>query len=331
MYENYSPFVKERETLDNGFSAGWGFHFRPSEEYVIDCHAHSGFGGNAAEYKALLDKWFEYAEPFRLQKIVLLLDKYSQMEVMPELMSIDERVQWMLFPRSAKPCPTLIRRSKELGACGLKLHNYDIMKGLDTIETWNDPRWQETFEWANAEKFPILWHVTQRTSYSPYHGGGNNAYFSEGQKRGSTVTNQMLLDRLCDLMRKYPELPIIGAHQMYLGLPKLSALFDEFENLYIDTSVGFYLRWCDDLNDDDRRLYHDFFLKYYDRILFGTDTDINVGSIGMYQQQTFMNHLRFIHKLDLPYDILQAVLYKNSEKMFGMPPSDSARKYNTRP
>jgi len=331
MYTNYSPYIKQRETLDGGFSAGWGFHFRPSEEYVIDCHAHCNFEGTAREFKELIDSWFDYAEPFRLQKIVLFIETASQMEVMPELMAIDERVQWMLFPRSAEPCPTLIRRSKELGACGIKLHNYDIMKGIDPIEIWDDPRWQEVFEWANAEKFPILWHVTQRVSYSPYHGGGNNAYFSEGQKRGRVVTNVQLLDNLKSLMRKYPDIPIIGAHQMYLGLDRLAELFDEFPNLFIDTSVGFYLRWCDELNEHDRKPYHDFFMKYSDRILFGTDTEINVGSIGMYQQQTLMNHLRFIHRLDLPYDILQDVLYRNSEKMFNLPPSDSARKYNTRP
>ena len=45
----------------------------------------------------------------------------------------------------------------------------------------------------------------------------------------------------------------------------------------------------------------------------------------------FKNHLRFIHKLDLPYDVLQDVCYRNSERVLGIPPSTSARKHNTRP
>jgi len=329
--ENYSPYIKMREELDGGFSKGWGFHFRPSEEYVIDCHAHSGFIGDAKEYKALLDGWFGYTEAYRQQKIVLFIEKPAQVDVMPELMKIDNRVQWMYFAKSAYPCTELLKRTKELGACGVKLHNYDIMKGIDPIEIWEDPEWQEFFKWANEEKFPILWHVTQRTSYSPYHGGGNNAYFCEGIRRNRIVTNTQLLDQLKDLMRRYPDIPIIGAHQMYLGLDRLAELFDEFPNLYIDTSVGFFLRWCDDLEECDRKPYHDFFVKYHDRILFGTDTDIVPAGICQYQFEGFKNHLRFIHKLDLPNDVLQDVCYRNSERVLGIPPSTSARKHNTRP
>jgi len=329
--KEYSPYIKDRAVMDDGFSKGWGSHFRPSEEYVIDCHAHSGFEGNAAAYKALVDSWFNMTEAYRQQKIILFVDKPSQTEIMPELMKLTDRVQWMYFAKSGMPCPSLLRRTKELGACGIKLHNYDIMKGIDPIIIWDDPKWQEVFEWADAERFPIIWHVTQRVSYSPYHGGGFNSYFSEGEKRGRSATNAELLEQLKGIMRKFPNIPIIGAHQMYMAPDRLAELFDEFENLHIDTSVGYYLRWCDELEERDRIPYHDFFVKYHDRILFGTDTDLVPEGICDYQKETFKNHLRFIHKLDLPYDVLQDVMYRNSERLMHIPQSESARKHNTRP
>ena len=31
----HSPFVALRDTIDNGFSGGWGLHFQPSEEYWL--------------------------------------------------------------------------------------------------------------------------------------------------------------------------------------------------------------------------------------------------------------------------------------------------------
>ena len=59
LYTPYSPYVKEREILDNFFSKGWGFHFPPSEEYVIDCHAHCQItSGKMEEIIETLDSCF---------------------------------------------------------------------------------------------------------------------------------------------------------------------------------------------------------------------------------------------------------------------------------
>jgi len=327
----HSIYVKERETLDNGFSAGWGLHFQPAEEYVIDCHTHTDFEGTAEEFKALLDRWFFYTEAYRQQKIVLFVETESQMESMAELMKIDGRVQWMLYLPADKPRFEWVKKSKKLGACGLKIHSHTIMKGEVPFECFYSPDWQGIFKFIEDNDMPALWHVTQRVSYSPYHGGGFNAYFSEGQKKGINVTNEMLLKQLCDVLEAYPKLNIIGAHQLYLGIPALSELFDKYTNLYIDSSVGYFVRWCDTIYDDDRELYYEFFNKYPEKILFGTDSHIAPNAIGEYQKETFCNHLRFIHQLRLPYDVLEMVCHKNAERLLKIPPSSSSRKYNTRP
>ena len=178
---------------------------------------------------------------------------------------------------------------------------------------------------------PVLWHVTQRVSYSPYHGGGYNPYFSEGHEKGIDVTNQQLLDQFCEIMDKYPDIPIIAAHQLYLGLDRMAELMDKYPQLTFDTTVGFFTRWCDTLYEADREVYYDFFMKYADRLLFGTDTDLKPDAIGPYQVEAFACHLRFIHQLRLPYEELQLVLYKNCERVLGLPASSSARKHNSRP
>jgi hypothetical protein len=36
----HSPDVKERLTSDEGFSAGWGMHFKPVEKCWLDIHTH---------------------------------------------------------------------------------------------------------------------------------------------------------------------------------------------------------------------------------------------------------------------------------------------------
>jgi len=83
--------------------------------------------------------------------------------------------------------------------------------------------------------------------------------------------------------------------------------------------------------EEDRVIYYDFFMKYADRLLFGTDTDLTPEAVNHYQVEAFACHLRFIHQLRLPYDELQKVLYQNCERVLGLPPSSSARKHNARP
>jgi len=69
------------------------------------------------------------------------------------------------------------------GVVGLKLHNAGIMKGEAGPEIWLSEEWSKVFELVERSGIPILWHVTQRVSYSPYHGGGFNSYWAEGQER----------------------------------------------------------------------------------------------------------------------------------------------------
>ena len=65
----YSPDVLERETADNGFSSGWGFHFQPSEKYWIDCHVHARRMPNLQEY---VDRWFDWSFAWRQAKLITI-------------------------------------------------------------------------------------------------------------------------------------------------------------------------------------------------------------------------------------------------------------------
>jgi predicted TIM-barrel fold metal-dependent hydrolase len=328
----YSPYVKDRETLDNGFSKGWGFHFPPSEEYVIDCHTHCRVpSGRKEDIIDALDRWFFYTEAYRQQKLIALVQEKDQFPVYQEVSAEDSRIHWMFWPATDEPDLEAVKQAYEMGACGLKLHNHRIMKGEVPFDIWYSPAWQEIFTFLNEKKVPVLWHVTQRVSYSPYHGGGYNPYFSEGHEKGIDVTNQQLLDQFCKIMDKYPDIPVIAAHQLYLGLDRMAELMDKYPQLTFDTTVGFFTRWCDTIYEADREVYYDFFMKYADRLLFGTDTDLKPDAIGPYQVEAFACHLRFIHQLRLPYEELQLVLYKNCERVLGLPASSSARKHNSRP
>ncbi len=327
----HSPFVKERETVDNGFSRGWGFHFQPSEEYWVDCHNHMGSVKTVNEVLRMIDQWFSRLDAFRLGKSLFISDDFSSFEVLKSAAEVDDRFAWLVHIPFDKPDIEVFKKALDNRAVGLKLHNAPIMKGEGDPECWFKDEWAEIFRLAESSGVPVLWHVTQRVSYSPYHGGGENAYWSEGHKKGVTFTNEDLLAIFLKILEMYPKLKVIGAHQLHIGLERLSTLLDRYQNLYIDTSCGFYLRWADTLYEEDRRILWEFFMKYRDRILFGTDSGVAPDKIDEYLVQGFLCHARFINQLRLPYDVLQLVSHKNAETVFGLSPVSSARRGNVRP
>ena len=83
--------------------------------------------------------------------------------------------------------------------------------------------------------------------------------------------------------------------------------------------------------EEDREIYYAFVMKYADRLLFGTDTDMRPDTINFYQVEAFLCHLRFIHQLRLPHEQLQMILYRNTERILGLPASTGVRKHNSRP
>jgi len=332
--EPYSPYVKQRETLDNGFSKGWGFYFHPNEEYWFDVHSHLGPVKSHSELYKLLDEWFARLDAFRLGRLLLispLPEDPDKFEIYRNLTNQDARFNWIFRMNFDRPDLDLFKKALECKAIGLKLHNSPIMKGQASPDIWLGNEWSRIFSLAEEKNIPVLWHVTQRVSRSPYHGGGENAYWSEGWKKGVKFTNEDLLQVCLKLLEKYKNLKIIGAHQFYVGLDRLASLFESHENLFVDTSVGFYLRWADDLYENDREILRNFFIKYQDRILFGSDSILTPGGIDEYLVQAFLCHARFISKLRLPYDVLEKVAHKNTEKLFGLKTMTAERRGNARP
>lgn len=329
--EFYTPDLLRRETEEDGFSKGYGFHFPPCEQFWTDCHNHlSGWKTHADIYR-LLDEWFAELDAYRLGKVLAIAKPEDDFQVLSDVSKQDRRFGWLVYITADKPDVKILENAIKNNCIGLKLHNNIIMKGLVKPDVWYDDEWDRIFSLAQEAGLPLLWHVTQRITDSPYHGGSYNAYFGEGRERGVKFGNQMLLDISLDILKKYPGIKLLGAHQLYMGIQNLARLFDEYENLYIDTSCGFYLRWADRMFDEERHIYRDFIRTYEDRILFGTDSALNFGGVDEYLVQSFLCHARFINHLRLPDQTLQKVAHENAEKLFGVGPVEYARRGNVRP
>jgi len=322
--------VARRETEDDGFSQGWGFHMLPSERYWVDSHCHFN-APTADEGREAITRWFERLTAWRLGQFVGIGATPTTIATFAEL-GRDPRLIWLLQLRHDNPDLAACRKALDLGAGGLKLHNAPIITTAADYHVWENEAWAAVFAELDRRQKVVLWHVTQRMTASAYNGGGLQAYWGEGRKRGVSFTNEDLLQAHLRLVRAYPHIPFIGAHQHYLGLERLDSLLRDYPNLYIDTSVGGIVRWGDELYPEDRERWADFVVRHADRILFGTDSGVgSTGTLFEVNVQAFLNHARFVHQLHLPDTVLQKVAWANAARLYGREELPSARRSSVRP
>ena len=326
----------KREYLDGGFSKGWGMHFKPVADYFYDSHTHyheKHFpGGDIPD--ALLSKKDEMNE-LGIKKAMIFFKVYDHNGWQPQegnvgpFYLIDDIIKnkeffnsqdsffWGPYLRYLDPNLGIIKKGIEAGASCIKLHNAHIITDGAEPEIWFSEEWDKAFKEIEKTGLPVVWHVTQRRSECKYRKVGADSYWKDGVKKGITYSNEELLQVFLKVVEKYPAIKFVGAHQLHIGWERLGELFDKYPNLYTDTSMGCFLNPDDDFYPDDYNYLRDFFIKYADRLMFGTD---------IYYEKCverdfkfhFENrgHIRFINKLNLPEDVLQKIAYKNAEMIY---------------
>lgn len=333
----HSPDVAERETSDGGFSSGWGMHFMPTASGIADVHGHIQFE-SFGDAEGIVKRHMDLVRPLGVTHSVACTPIMSTPQYACERQGFSvpclsgrsalapyfdvarksHVLALMLFLHYANPDLELLKWSAAQGACAVKLHNAPLIVNAADPEIWFSGQWSEAFAEMERLGLPVLWHVTQRLAGCPYTGGGRNTYWKDGWVKGVKYTNEDLLQIYLKTVRKYPGIPFISAHQLHLGWDRLAVLFDEYPNLYIDTSVGCFVREGDRMYEHDIRTIRDFFIRYSGRILFGTDYFITDGSTEFddgEKKAIIQGHIRFIRQLRLPSDTLDSVFQGNAARL----------------
>jgi len=333
----YSPDVGERNTSDGGFSKGWGAHFPPCEEYWYEAHTHlNNEECGDINISEILSAHENMLDEFGVKKSAFIIKVFDEKtgwkpdgsetgkffpceQVFGEtkFLKNQDRFFWAPWIRYNDPNLTLLNNCINRGAAYIKLHNAEIIIDAANPECWYSEKWRRMFEKMEEKHIPVLWHVTQRLTACPYRGMGANSYWKVGVPKGVTYNNQRLLDIFLDVVEKYPGINFIGAHQLHLGWECLAKLFERYKNLYIDTSVGCYLKNDDDFYANDKEYLRNVFIKNYDRILFATDVYYKQPKMTEWKiKDEYRGHIRFIKRLNLPHRVLQAISHKNAERLF---------------
>jgi hypothetical protein len=255
-------------------------------------------------------------------------------------------------------------RAKSLGARGVK-----IPKGLGLgikgpdgkLLAVDDPGLDAVFEKAGELGLPVAIHVGDPQAFWQEPNALNEraeeltahpewSFYAE-YKRGEIPSWQALYDAFLRRVARHPKTTFIGVH--FGNAPENPELvarsLDAHPNLHIDTAARLPAIGRRDAQHSADRL-RALFIKYQDRILFGTDTgvgrnpgDLMFGSTGL-ESPTAADADRFfgsswryfetadkdipsptpiqgrwtLEGIDLPRPVLEKIYYKNAQKLLGI-------------
>jgi predicted TIM-barrel fold metal-dependent hydrolase len=239
------------------------------------------------------------------------------------------------------------------GAKGLKFHKTFGLRHRykdGKLVRVDDPKLDPIWEACARHRRPVLIHVADPAAFftpldrfnERWHElNANPAWLFFG---GDFPQRQDLLNQLDRVMTRHPNTTFISTHfgNNVEDLGAVATALDKHPNMYVDTAAR--------ISELGRQPYtaRRFFLKYQDRVLFGTDTNPRRDAYRVYyrfletdneyfdcaashHRQGFWN----IYGIDLPPDVLAKVYRTNAERVLfgtggGEPQRPAARELTVR-
>ena len=168
---------------------------------------------------------------------------------------------------------------------------------------------------ADPEEF---WDDTDVSDYRRERGW---CYFEEGY-----LKKEQLYEEIFEMLEKHPRLKVIIAHFMFLSnfIDEATRIMEKYPNVSFDVTPGWEMFLGFTANYDAAR---EFFIKYADRIYYGTDTNNTkrhnaeihlLVRMALERDDQFMMPTyseRIIRGLNLPCDVLDKIYYKNYDRL----------------
>ena len=238
-------------------------------------------------------------------------------------------------------------RPVERMPAGLELHTqyeelmalgFDGIKMLETkvkeqkcFGLWvEDGLFADFFARCEADGTHIVWHVADPDTFwdlnrIPARHLAKGWYYGDG----TYPSWERIYESVFRVLERHPKLKVTFAHFFFWSPwpEKLAALLDRFENVSVDVTPGAEMYG---FFRDNREAYRDFFIRYADRILYGTDVVFPSNAVNsarpeqVYRFLTTDETLTVVdvptRGLALPEDVCDKILHRNFEDRAGVAP-----------
>ncbi|MFZ1289727.1 MAG: amidohydrolase family protein [Melioribacteraceae bacterium] len=203
----------------------------------------------------------------------------------------------------------------------------------------DDPRIDPFWDKAGELGIPVLWHMGDPTCFFQPIDRFNERFRALGRIPEWSYygpqfpKHEVILKQRENVFKKHPNTIFVGCHVGFTpnDLEYTSYLLDTYPNYYVEISTV--------LSDLGRQPYtaRKFFIKYQDRILFGTDGGSEFGQKGWTIEKYYRTHFEFleteneffeyplqgvidqgnwkIYGINLPDEVLEKVYHLNAEKL----------------
>ncbi len=239
--------------------------------------------------------------------------------------------------------PAKLEKYAEMGVRGIGEFPKDLgLKLRDSsgkLLAIDDPRLDPLYAKAGELGIPIIWHAADPSAFFKPVDRYNERYnelrkYSQwSYSNPGFPTKDSILKQKENVIKKHPNTIFIGAHMSWLtdDLTKLGELLDAYPNFYVEFGTT--------LSEIGRQPFttRKFFIKYQDKILFGTDGGSLFNVDGWTVERFFRSHFEFleteneyieypmqgainqgnwrIYGINLPDEVLEKIYYKNAEKL----------------
>jgi predicted TIM-barrel fold metal-dependent hydrolase len=258
----------------------------------------------------------------------------------PERFMVFGGVEWSQWSEKGEKFPEWaaqrLRMQKERGAEGLKIwknFGLHVRDHQDERVAVDDLRLAPIWETAAELSLPVLIHVADPPAFFEPLDERNerweelNAHPDWHFPSPAYPPFLSILEGLANLVARHPRTIFIGAHAGCYAedLAWVEVMLDRCPNYYVDISAR--------LGELGRQPYsaRHFFIRYAERILFGSDFGPDLDSYRLYYRflETDDEYFNYypaeipqqgrwhVCGLYLPDDVLARVYYRNAERLFG--------------
>jgi predicted TIM-barrel fold metal-dependent hydrolase len=159
----------------------------------------------------------------------------------------------------------------EIGFDGMKMVEDKPTLRKQIGVPFNDPAYDRYYAWLETNGIPLLAHVADPEEFwdkdlIPDWAVANGYFYGNGEY----VSKETLYAEVDDVLKRFPKLHVTFAHFYFMSgdLERLDALLEKHSNVNLDIVAGTEMYFNFAKRPDDWRK---FFIKYQDRIIFGTD------------------------------------------------------------
>ena len=246
---------------------------------ILDCHVHYGQPLKSSELLNLLNKsetdYFNLVLVPDRQFISAIVDAMVFKDIANNrcyvFSSLDVSKYYMSRLTLGSAFKKYTKFLQKMGADGIKIieGKPNLRKGLP-IPDFDKKVWDPFWKYCEESNFPILMHLNDPEEFWDINKVPSWAKEQGWSYDKTYVNNEDQYHQMLTVLRRHPNLKIIFAHFFFMShqLERLGKILDEFPNVMIDLTPGIemYTNFQDDI--EPTRV---FFIKYQNRIIYGTD------------------------------------------------------------